>query len=235
MVVINSDFQINYLRVTNEGVFNVLTFDQEHTGRINDIAFFKDENSNFDSVLLSASADGTIKLWDARSSKKSVQTIKSLGKAITSIDTNKTTLAAGYGLKVGLWELKYLKNRCIYQGHSDEVTSVKLTTNKLLTTGVDYLINIFDVNESAFSIDEFGLYTVNLNQSLNCGGFLDAECNFIQAITTVYTYHIIDTNKGYSVFEFDTKSVRKFYLYRICFIQNILLTLITMLRIIQLS
>jgi WD40 repeat protein len=203
LAVVNSNFQINYLKFEKGGLFST-TF-EGHYSRINDLAFFKDANDPLDQTFLTASADGTIKLWDIRASHKEVFTIK-VNKQVASIDTNNSVIVAGYANEIGVWDIKTLKLReKPYRGHSDTVTSVRIRENQLISTGLDNLVNVYDITKT-LDMDSV-VATVNLNQAINMGGFLDPECNFIQALTTVYTYNIIDMMKGYSIFELDARNV----------------------------
>jgi WD40 repeat protein len=202
--VVNSNFQINYLTFDKGGLFNT-TF-EGHSSRVNEIAFFKDASAPLDQTFLSASSDGTIKLWDMKASHKPVYSINT-GKAVASIDTNQDAIVAAYGLEIGVWDIKTLKlrDKPYKMGHSDTITSVRLRGNQLISTGLDNLINVYDISNGLEMESVIGC--VNLNQAINMGGFLDPDCNFISALTTVFTYNIIDMNRGYSIFEYDARNV----------------------------
>jgi WD40 repeat protein len=202
--VINSNFQVNYFVIGDDGVYNVCNF-SEHTDRVNDITFFKNCNSPFDKAFMTGSSDGTIKLWDSRM-QNSAKTISANKAIVNSLDTNCNVLAAGFGLDVGIWDLVKMKNTYRYKyGHSDLVTSVKLRDNQLISGGEDYLVNTYDITNGLNMTS--GVSCVNTTQGISKVDFLDNEMNFIQTLTNVFTFNIIDMFKGYSIYEFDAKEV----------------------------
>jgi len=77
--LINSNFQINYMAMKEDSVYQLSSFG-EHTNRINDICFFKNSESPFNQAFISGSSDATIKLWDSRT-KDSITTIQTLKKS----------------------------------------------------------------------------------------------------------------------------------------------------------
>jgi len=109
------------------------------------------------------------------------------------------------GREIGIWDLKMMKNiyRCKF-AHSEDVTSLKLRGNTLISGGEDNIINVFDLT-NGLDMDSV-VSTANIGQSLQSVDFLDAECNYIQACTTVYTFHIVNMFTGVSIFNFDSKS-----------------------------
>jgi WD40 repeat protein len=193
------------MSIANDGLYNIMSF-KEHTERINDICFFKNPESPFDRAFITASSDGTIKLWDSRTAG-SIKTLKISRGNIYSLDTNLTTLAAGVGREIGLWDLKMMKNvcRCNF-AHSDDVISLKMNDDYLLSGGEDNIINSFENIKNLITMDSVKS-SFNLGQAVASIDFLDYSTNFVHASTTVYTYHIINLSTGVSVFDFDSKNV----------------------------
>jgi len=161
--------------------------------------------SPFNQAFISGSSDGTIKIWDSRT-KESVRTIQTLKKAkVFCLDTNADQLVAGMDREIGIWDLKMMKNiyRCKF-AHCEDVISVKLRDNTLISGGEDNIINVFDLT-NGLDMDSV-VSTANIGQSLQSVDFLDKECNYIQACTTVYSFHIVNMFTGVDVFNFDAKS-----------------------------
>jgi WD40 repeat protein len=208
-VLVNSNFQIHYMSISDEGVFHNNSFAKEHVDRVNDVCFFKDGQSPFDKAFISASSDGTIKIWDSRASS-SVKTINvNQGKQVFTIDTNSQVLVAGLEREIGIWDLKMMK----YTGkskylHSDDVTYVKVKNNNVLTGGEDGLINVLDIS-NGLNMDSI-MSQVNIVQAIASLDFLDDEMNYIQAITTDHNYHVLNMFTGVSLFEFDAKNVNTY-------------------------
>ena len=202
--LINSKFQILYMSITNDDLYHVCSF-KENTGRINDISFFKNNESPFNRAFISGSTDGTIKIWDSRSSH-SVKTIETNKSKVFTLDTNSDVLVAGVAREIVVWDLKMMKqmHKCSF-AHSDEVTAVKLKNNYLMTGGQDNIINIFDLN-TGLEMDSV-ISTANLNQPLAALDFIDDEMNYIHAITNVYTFNIVNMFSCVSSFELDAKNV----------------------------
>ncbi len=73
-IVANSDFSLNYYRITDSDVYLLNSY-HEHQGRINDATFFNKNQSPFDNCFVTASSDSTMKIWDYRT-KDSAQTLK---------------------------------------------------------------------------------------------------------------------------------------------------------------
>ena len=201
--LINSNFCVNYLVLDNDGAFNLGTF-KEHTERINDVAFFKNNSSPFDKAFVSGSSDGSIKLWDSRT-PTSVKTIKTNGIKVFCLETSNDKLIAGFGREIGIWDLKMMKNICRYKSaHSEDVVCMKTQGDNLLTGGEDGIINHFDI-KNGLNVDSV-ISTLNLGQPLSFVDFLDTEINLIQACTSVYSFDVCSFNKGISQYSFDSKS-----------------------------
>jgi WD40 repeat protein len=215
-VIVNSNFEIIYMSINDEGVFHNNSFAKEHVDRVNDVCFFKEGQSPFDKAFISASSDGSIKIWDSRASA-SVKTINvNQGKQVFTIDTNPEVLVAGLEREIGIWDLKMMK----YTGkskylHSDDVTYVKVKNKNVLTGGEDGLINVLDIT-NGLNMDSI-ISQVNIVQAIASLDFLDDEINYIQAITTDHNYHILNMYTGVSLFEFDAKNVKQIYLYNYIF------------------
>lgn len=206
--IVNSNFEVNYMAISEDGVDNICSF-KEHTQRINDIAFFKQANSPLDKAFLTGSADGTIKLWDSRTSN-SVKTIKTKSP-VNCLDTSSEHLAAGFGSSIGLFDLKMLKNTNRAKwAHSDNVTSLKLKGKSLVSGGEDDIINILDITNG------LGMQSVesqmNINQSIASVNFLDEEMNFVRAITLVQTFQIVNMYTGAKQIDFECINVNFIFL-----------------------
>jgi len=202
--VINSNFQILYMSLSNEDIYHICTF-KENKGRINDICFFKNNESPFNKAFISGSTDGTIKIWDSRSSQ-SVKTIETNRQKVFALDTNSEVLAAGVEREVVVWDLKMMKQmyKCSF-AHSDEVTAVKFKDNFLMTGGQDNIINIFDL-KLGLDMDAV-VSTANINQPFASVDFLDDELNYVHAVTNVYTFNVVNMFSCVSAFELDAKNV----------------------------
>ena len=73
-LVANSDFTLDYYRFNESDVFLMNTY-KEHSGRINDVSFFNQNQHPFENCFITGSSDSTMKIWDHRS-KYSAQTLK---------------------------------------------------------------------------------------------------------------------------------------------------------------
>lgn len=202
--LINSNFNVNYLVLNNDGAFNVGSF-QEHQERINDLAFFKSENPLFSKAFVSAGNDGLIKIWDSRS-PNSVKTLKTNGIKVFCLETSEDKLIAGFGREIGIWDLKTMKNICRYRSaHSEDVTCLKLKNKtQLLSGGEDGIINHINL-EQGLNIDSI-VATLNVGQPLASVDFLDENYNLVQANTTIYTMEICSFEKGSSQFSYNSQS-----------------------------
>jgi hypothetical protein len=124
---------------------------------------------------------------------------------VFTIDAEISQFCLGYGKEIGIWDLKTMKQtqKCKF-GHSEDVTSVRLNQNTLISGGEDSIINAFNI-EQGLTMDSV-LSTVNINQTISNINYLDKEINFVQAITTVNTYHIMNMFTGIEQFQFDAKN-----------------------------
>ena len=73
-LVVNSDFSLNYYRITESNVCLLNSFN-EHVGRINDVTFFNTNQNPYQNCFCTASSDCSLKIWDFRS-KDSAHTLK---------------------------------------------------------------------------------------------------------------------------------------------------------------
>jgi WD40 repeat protein len=206
LVMINSNFQISYFSLNNDGLFHVNTLNREHTDRVNDICFFKNSNNPLSQAIISASSDGCIKIWDSRA-KSSVKTIKNKDdKQIFCLETTSDYLIAGMEREIAVWDVKMMKQ--LYKSkfaHSEDVTFLKARQNILLSGGEDNIINIFDLS-NGLSMDSV-MATANIGQPISSLDFFDDELNYVQVTTTVQTYQIFNMYTASSLFEFDAKNV----------------------------
>jgi len=199
--VINSNFAVNYLQISNDGAFSIGSF-TEHTDRINDIAFFKSENSVFQKSFVSCANDGCIKIWDSRS-PNSAKTFKTNYIHVYCVDVTEDRLIAGFGREIGVWDLKTMKNICRYKsGHCEDVICVKIKDNfNLLSAGEDGIINYFNL-ENGLNMNSV-VSSLNLCQPPMQVDFIDENLNLVKAITTVHTMEICSLEKGSSQFSYN--------------------------------
>jgi WD40 repeat protein len=207
MALINSNFVIHSMTLREESLYHLSSTKQEHKERINDVCFFKNSNAPFDKAFISGSSDATIKIWDSRTAE-SIKTIaSSSNKKVFSLDTNKDMLVAGMEREIGVWDLKMMKQlHKVKFAHSEDVTFIKVKENIIISGGEDGIINVFDI-QNGFDMDSV-LSTGNLGQPVTSIGLIDEEINFLQSISTVQTYHILNMNTGATYFEFDAKNVK---------------------------
>jgi WD40 repeat protein len=206
LVLINSNFQISYFSLCQDGLFHINTLEREHTDRVNDICYFKNCEGPFNQAIISASSDGSIKIWDSRA-KSSVKTIKNKDdKQIFCVETTRDYLIAGMEREISIWDVKMMKQ--LYKSkfaHSEDVTFLKAKQNILLSGGEDNIVNIFDIS-MGLSMDSV-MATANIGQPISSLDFLDEDLNYVQVITTVKTYEIFNMYTASSLFEFDAKNV----------------------------
>ena len=214
-IIVNSNFTMNYLSFNPQnislscnGIYN------EHKSRINDISFFHSNQSPLSESFVSGDNDGNILLWDSRA-KSSSYKLSTNGKGgIFSLDTNEYYLAAGYGNEIAAWDLKTMKRiGKNSSAHSELVSCVKFFENYLISGGEDNIINIFDIsNKSELNkkINKNILDSDNAVSMMNMGQSIYSvstmKQNYINAITTVNTFFIIDLKSCVQTYEFDSKN-----------------------------
>jgi WD40 repeat protein len=207
MAIINSNFIIVSMSITEDSLCHLSSTKQEHKERINDICFFKNPNSPSDKAFVSGSSDANIKIWDSRAADSVKTLIPSNNKKVFSLDTNKDLLVAGTEDEICVWDLKMMKQlHRVKFAHSEDITFVKVKDNIILSGGDDNIINVFDI-QNGFDMDSVESIC-NLGQPVTSINFIDEEINFLQCISSVQTFHILNMNTGVSYIEFDGKNVK---------------------------
>jgi len=99
-------------------------------------------------LLVTASDDGTIKMWDVRE-KKSIWTIKHRA-AVTSVSFNDNAskiFSAGLDETIHCWDLQTKKLDFSMSGHSETITAISLSAdgNFLVSNSMDNTVKVWDV------------------------------------------------------------------------------------------
>lgn len=150
------------------------------------------DNEYLQHVILSASEDGSVKVWDRRNGQK-VSELKSNNSPFYSVDTNKSMICAGTSKDVIFWDLRKMKPVVTYdESHTDDVTAVKFhptNPNWLLTCSLDYLVCQFDFTSKPSINEEDTMEGVYCStQPLNDCGFINND--MFWALTSVNTIEI---------------------------------------------
>ncbi len=205
LAIIGSNFKVLSMSIRNDSLFHQTSTLIEHKSRINDISYFKNTNEPFNTAFVSCSNDGTIKIWDSRTEASIKTIIASKGKKVFTVDTSNNLLAAGMEREIGIYDLKMMKP--IYKakfGHSEDVTYIKIKDSFVISGGEDSVVNVFDIS-NGFDMNSV-LATSTVNQPVTMLNTVDDEFNYLQVISTVQTYHILNMFTGVSNFDFDAKS-----------------------------
>ena len=213
-LIINSNFTMNYLKISPQNSQITLNgIYKEHNSRINDISFFHSNESPMKESFISGDNDGKILIWDSRS-KNSSYNLSTHGKgSVLTLDTNNYYICAGYGNEISIWDIRTMKQfgKSSF-AHSEPVTYVKFYDKFLLSSSDDYIINIFNlgnydnnkkINKNILSQNNVEV-TMNLGQSIF--SVTPLEDNYLSAITSVNTFHVINLINCTSQYEFDAKN-----------------------------
>lgn len=211
ILVVNSNFTMNYLNLNTQtaSLQNVAIYSLKEKERINDVAFFKNNQAPFNKSFISADNGGNILIWDSRAKDFSYK-ISTHGKgSVLTLDVNDKYFAAGYGREICMWDLKTLKQigKSSF-AHSEPVTCTRFKDNFLLSSGDDYVINIFNLlpgeKDKNLLRKENVELTVNLGQSI--ATISPLESDYLGAITSVNTFHVVNLASGSSQYQYDAKN-----------------------------
>ena len=216
-IIINSNLTINYLSIdaNTYNIVNLGTYN-EHTAKINDVCFFTNTNVPFNKSFISCDKEGNILIWDSRANKSTYKIVKQIDddscEGVFCLDTNPQYLVAGYGKEISIWDLSNLKEvgNANY-AHSEMVTSVKFYDNYLISSGDDFIINIFRLNINNIDniLDEDSVeYIINFQQSII--ELYPLETDYISAITSINSFAVISLNNCSTMYEFDAKNKNYF-------------------------
>lgn len=118
---------------------------------IHSIKYTNDHNNeNLQHALISASQDGTVKIWDRRSGQV-VSTLRHNNSPFYSVDTNKQLISAGTNSELVFWDMRKIKPP-VYtysSSHTDDVTCLGYHPEKpnwLISCSTDNLLCHFDFN-----------------------------------------------------------------------------------------
>ncbi|MEE2960458.1 MAG: WD40 repeat domain-containing protein [Myxococcota bacterium] len=135
-----------------------------------------------DSVLLSASNDWTIRVWDVNE-KKILRVLRAHKQGVIGLDVssdNKLVLSAGLDDRIRVWDVQLSQERMRLKGHEEGITAmVALGGQKIATGDLGGNIKVWDV-KSGKAIEELGGHTgaiedlvVNKDGSLLASGSRD--------------------------------------------------------------
>lgn len=131
---------------------------------------------------------------------------------VYSIDVDNNILVAGFGREIGIWNLKTMKNEYRAKfAHSDQISSVKLRDNYLISGGEDNIINYFDITEG-LTMDSVML-TSNIDQSILKVDYFGNSLDYVQTSTTVHTYNVVNMLTSTSLYVYDAKDVNIYIFY----------------------
>lgn len=159
-----------------------------HTGAVTDAAF----SPSAPSTLVSASADGTLRLWDCRTGEcggvvNARPTAGSeLGVSCCSIGLGGDLLAAGVGSSVLFWDLRVPARHlgAYTSSHGEGVTQVQFhpeVPRLLVSGGDDGLLCAFDT--SAGTEDDALATVVNTGNAVRRIGFFGPKHAFVYAVS----------------------------------------------------
>ncbi|KAL3702104.1 hypothetical protein R1sor_020126 [Riccia sorocarpa] len=178
-----------------------------HTGTISGVSF-PDENSPM--LLLSSSADGTIRTWDVRN-RKEVAALKHPNPGpdgeIWSFSVGGITnqVAAGTNSQVLVWDWRtrnLISN--LDELHTEAVTQVHYHPTKrelLVTASVDGLINIIDTSQPLTN-EDVQYETMSVGTSIGKIGFYGTYSQKLWCLTHIETLSVWDLEEKMQAAEF---------------------------------
>lgn len=123
----------------------VLTKLEGHTGSVSSLALTQEET-----LLVSGSADGTIKVWDLGTNKSSGsrQTVFDGNIAVAITPDEKKAISGGWHKKIYIWDLSNGKCISILDGHTGNVMAIAVTPDgkHAISGGDDKTLRIWDLS-----------------------------------------------------------------------------------------
>jgi len=116
---------------------NSFEVSQLHKSKVNAMKYAGvADNEHLSQVMLTASEDRTVKLWDRRNGSV-IHELKYNNLPFFSVDTNKQTICAGTNSEVVFWDLRKMRVLTTYQdAHADDITALRFHP-----TNPDWLIS----------------------------------------------------------------------------------------------
>jgi len=193
----NTDFSMILLDLNLNTQIASFNKDQSHSDKVNDLVYLNDnQNEQLQHVLISASQDGTVKLWDRRNCESVGQLVYQERKPFFSVATNKLVITAGSNQDIVFWDVRKLKSPMFNyrSSHTDDVTSLtyhQTKPNWLVSCSTDNLMCHFNFEgKQSFNEDETmeGVYCSN-QPLIDCGFISDQH---MWTLTSINTLEIID-------------------------------------------
>ncbi|KAF9187254.1 WD repeat-containing protein 89 [Haplosporangium sp. Z 767] len=214
LIVSASDHQIKLYNPTTFAVQNVLKY---HTDTITKI---KAHGENF---VMSSSMDGSVAVWDIRTSGNAVQVFKTPDKAgLWSFDINapETIIAAGTELVDGgdasihFFDARSNTSAVIKtygESHSEDISNIMFhPTNpaRLMSGSVDGLICQFDLTD--FDEDEGLMVVANTKSSIHKIGYFGPNSEYIYCLSHMETLSLWNSDDPELIHQFgDIRGVSK--------------------------
>lgn len=177
MALANTDFSIALMDLNLAGKTASFKKEHFHTKQIHSLKYSNDESNEYlQHVVLSASSDGTVKLWDRRNGE-AVGVLKHQNCPFYSVDTNKQIISAGTNSELVFWDIRKMKPPLFTykSSHTDDITGLAYhpaNPDWLITCSTDNLMCHFDFNGKANILDEEetmeGVYC-STQPLINCG------------------------------------------------------------------
>eukprot|EP00347_Sterkiella_histriomuscorum_P016228 403353998 len=157
LALANTDFSMGLMDLNrNNGETALFMREHFHTDKIHAIKFTNDfSNDSLQHCILSASQDGTVKIWDRRNGE-AVSTLKHNNRPFYQVDTNKTLICAGTNSELVFWDMRKMKPPLYTYGssHTDDVTGLAYhpeNPNWLISCSTDNLMCHFDFGKEGVS------------------------------------------------------------------------------------
>lgn len=102
-------------------------------------------------VFMSASEDGTVKIWDRRSSQ-SVAYVSSFGgrAPCNSVSTSKNLIVVGTNEDLLIWDIHQLAKPLgnFTECHNDDITGIAFNSDgsQFISCSIDYVISMFNLS-----------------------------------------------------------------------------------------